>query len=140
MMASEPAPGDADVGEVADARRDAATPLGSGVLLVLGCTVGNPLPVTCRGNLLLAHRAGLRFVDVPAEALDVIGLRGTMGQGPRGPVWMVGHGPLLSVNEHHATLSSRCSTSTPQDSRSRSLGVYEAGVMTWPQLNTLSGS
>jgi hypothetical protein len=87
---------DGDVGAIPSGRGDTAKQLGSGVLLALCGTVGNPLPVTCCGNFLLAHRAGLRFVDVPADALDVVGLRGAMGQRPRGPVSMVGHGPLLS--------------------------------------------
>jgi hypothetical protein len=43
------------------------------------------------------HRARIRFVDIPADALDVAALRGTVRHGTRGLVSMVGHaGPLLS--------------------------------------------
>jgi hypothetical protein len=35
----------------------------------------DPLPVTCDRNLLRAHRARIRSVEIAADALDVAALR-----------------------------------------------------------------
>jgi hypothetical protein len=67
------------------------------VLPMLCNATRDPLTVSCNGNLLRAQRARIRFVDIPAHALDVAALRGTVRHGTRGLVSMVGHGgPLLS--------------------------------------------
>src|SRR4051812_3912375 len=91
---SHAALGDAAVG--AQAPVATATPLGPSALLALCHATGDPLPVTCDGNLLLVHRALIRFADLPADALDVAALRGPVSHGTRRPVSMVGHGARSS--------------------------------------------
>jgi hypothetical protein len=76
-------------GGIARYGRDAR--LGLIVLLALRHPAGNPLPVTCDGNLLRAHRLRIRFVDIPAGALYVVGLRRPVGQVTRWPISMFGH-------------------------------------------------
>jgi hypothetical protein len=60
-------------------------------LLALRQPAGNPLPVTRDGNLLGAHQLRVRFVDIPAGALDVAGLSRPVGQITRRPISMFGH-------------------------------------------------
>jgi hypothetical protein len=67
------------------------------VFLVLCDATGDPLPVTCDGDLLRTHRSRIHLVDPPTDALDVAALRRPVGHRTRGLVSMVGHdGPLLS--------------------------------------------
>ena len=70
--------------------------LGLSVLFVLCHALGDPLPATCDGSLLGSHRARIRVVGIPANALDVAALRGAVGQGTRGLVSMVGHAARFS--------------------------------------------
>jgi hypothetical protein len=74
------------------------------VFLVLCGATGDPLPVTCDGNLLFTHRARIDFVDVSADALDVDALRRPVGHGTRGLVSMVGHTARSSLMKRHVTL------------------------------------
>jgi hypothetical protein len=67
--------------------------------------IGNPLPVTRDGNLLPADRVRIHFVDVSADALDVVALHRAVGEGIRGLVSMVGHAPAPLVMKRHATLA-----------------------------------
>jgi hypothetical protein len=61
------------------------------LLLALRNPARNPLPLTCDGKLLRAHRLRIRFVDIPAGAFDIAGLRRPVGQVTRWPVSMFGH-------------------------------------------------
>ena len=76
-----------------------ARPSGLSVFLVPCDATGDPLPVTCDGNLLRTHRARIHFVDFPADALDVAALRRPVGHGTRGLVSMVGHAARSSRDE-----------------------------------------
>jgi hypothetical protein len=69
------------------------------VFLVLCDATGDSLPVTSDGNLLRTHRAGIHFVDLPANALDIAALRRPVGQGTCGLVSMVGHAARSSRDE-----------------------------------------
>src|SRR5829696_2809833 len=83
--------------------------LGSSVCLVLCHATGDPLPMVCDGNLLRTHRAGIRFDDIPTDALDVAALRGPMGHGTRWLVSMVGHAAPSSRDGASRDAVGRCS-------------------------------
>jgi hypothetical protein len=78
--------------------------LGPSVVFVRCRAAGNPLSVTCDGNLLRTHRARVHLVDIPADALDVDALGWSVGQGTGGPILMIGHPARSPRDEHHAML------------------------------------
>src|SRR5215212_8948537 len=63
----------------------------------------------CDGNLLRTHRAGIRFDDIPTDALDVAALRGPMGHGTCWLVSMVGDAVHSSRDGASRDALGRCS-------------------------------